>query len=187
MSGSKTAKKNGGTCKYIYTKGKKDGEECGKPARGDRCCDHNENKKKYIKKYNDKKSTRNTRDGHKLKIKKLKTIAISKIKKMHIPYQFRLKKYEEIGKKWFKKYYAMMSIIEPDNEKLLKFQEKNNFNTFGVYATEFSQMQEYTEKDIARISNKMEKMLKDKNKIIIKLRQYKEYLEIIEKRISKNE
>lgn len=187
MSGSKTSKKNGGVCKYIYTKGKKDGEECGKPARGNRCCDHNENKKKYIKKYNDKKSTRNARDGHKLKLKKLKTIAISKIKKLYVPMQFRMKRHEELAKDWLKKYFAMLRIIDPKHEKLQNFLERNTYNPFGVYSEKFSQLREYSNEEIAKIKMNMEKMLNEKNKIVNKIKQYKEYIDIVEKRIAKGE
>lgn len=185
MSGSKTSKKNGGICKYIFTKGKRDGEECGKPARGDRCCDHNDSKKNYIKKYNDKKSKRNTRDLHKLKVKKLKKMSINKIVKIHQSLRLRCRKFEQCGFDWQKKYFAMIRIIDPNNENLKIFQEKRNFNTFGVYADKFSQLREYSDSEIKKISEKIKKMLEDKNKIILKLKQYKEYLDIVEKRLSK--
>lgn len=212
MSGSKTSRKNGNTCKHVFIKGKREGEVCGAPSRGDFCKNHNQHRKDYTQKFFDKKAKLNLKDKHKLKVRKLKKMQvgsnykISRVKKMLLNQQLYLKKWEELGintlamilviktrilgmeisKELGKQVKAAMNCgkankIATDHivfvSKLIKQNKKN-----PDYKEEdgFELPEEY----IIKFNKKIERLEVKKNKIISKIKQYKEYILIIEKKIT---
>lgn len=190
MSGSKTSKKNGCTCKYVYVKGKKDGEICGAPSRGDFCKNHNKNRKEYNKKYFNKKAIRNLRDKHKIRIRKFKKMQVeSKIKLIkvmaqHTSFGMTIKKWEAEAKSLLGEFFVIKLILGTDKENkyenFLSFSEKGNklYEKYIINKKDKNGDDIY-EPNIEELNERLEKLERNKLIIIKKIKQYGEYIDIL--------
>lgn len=205
MKGSKTSKKNGSTCKYVYVKGKRDGEVCDQPCRGDYCKNHNKNHKKYMEKYIEKKKSRNSRDKYKMKINKLKKMQVnSKIKynsvlNMSCSHRLTALKWNDEANILISKYkvieYILNGFIGVDD---IDYHKKHSGKIMDIYDKCFTMKKEEEKKNEnnddyegfkvpgfikKKLNDQKIKLGKRKEFIIKKLKQYKEYNKIIDEKI----
>jgi len=182
MSGSKTLRKqtnsNGGKCKYVFKKGDKEGETCGRNCRGDFCKDHNAHRQTYSKKYYTKKNNIASKKNYKDKIRKLKRMTVNKLRPM-IYYQLRLKKIEEEMKLFVKTMLGLglflkPKMYQPKIDDALKRRDEIGRNLSPVYK-EFTGTKEQAEK-------KFTKMTEDKEVLVKRYKKYKEICEIVEQK-----
>jgi hypothetical protein len=181
---SKSEKK----CQYVLKRGKREGEKCDRPSRGDFCKDHNENKKAYSKKYYSKKNQVNARSSHKSRLRKLKKISINKLPSV-VSFALRVKKIGEAAQMLIKQTIGVGLVANPEKyEKKLEaiIEKKGEGYDYRKYGRVPDHIYiEYTGKE-EHAKKKLEELLKDADRMKKRLAKYNEILAIIEKRHEEN-
>jgi hypothetical protein len=177
---SKTTK----TCGYIFKRGKKEGEKCNRPSKGDLCGDHNTKKKEYSKKYYTKKNSKRKQITHRERVLRFKKCVITKLPTANYCL-LRVKSIEEAAKLLYMQILGVGLIAWPEkyeelvNSKIEK--DKTNKNIIPTkHYIEFTGPEESAKK-------KLTELLIDRDNIVVRLKQAKELCEIVEKRLEENE
>lgn len=192
MTGSKSVQHNGGKCKYVIKKGKREGDICDAPCRGDFCKNHNSNRQIYVKKYTNKKAIVNLKDVNKLRLRKLKKMQIGSSQK-YKQVEGLLKSYLYTHKKWHRKGNSLVQewktikhILDRDYEVSEKIENQIIQSTTKVshlWTQYITLKQEPTIKEREKFNKKLEKLLVRRNHIMLKIKQYGEYINIIESKM----
>lgn len=177
---SKSSKK----CGYVFLKGKREGEKCGKSCRGDFCGDHNPKKKEYSKKYYHKKNTKRGTMTHKQRIRKLKKCVIDKLPSENYC-NLRIRNIVEAGKELYMTTLGVGLIADPEKyESLIEKKIKKDRNNPNIIPTkhyiEFTGSQE-------NASKILDKLLRDRDTLIRRLKNMQEILQIVKTRLENKE
>lgn len=170
-------------CSYVFLKGKKEGEQCKRPCKGDLCGDHNKKKKEYSKKYYSKKNAKRSKITHKQKMRRLKNCVTDKLPSVNFCL-LRKRSIEEAAKKLYMKILGVGLIANPEKyeplveEKINK--DKNNENIIPtLHYIEYNGAEDRAEK-------KLKELLEEKETMVRRLKQAKEICELVEKRHFEN-
>lgn len=168
------------SCSYVLLKGKREGELCGRPCRGDLCGDHNKNKKEYSKKYYKKKNDKRGKMTHKQKIRRLQMCTINKLPSLNYC-GLRIKGIEEAAKELIMRILGIGIIADPENyehklEEKIKRDRENDKIIPSKHYIEFA-----GDKDLAK--EELTKMLDKRDLLVKRLKQANEIYDVVEDRL----
>jgi hypothetical protein len=124
------------SCQYVFKQGKREGDKCGKPCRGDYCKDHNSHKTAYNKKYYEKKNEVKAKSTFKEVLRKFKRMSITKLKSM-AHYDRNLKNANDDARVLIRRVLGIRYFLDPEvyqeliDEKL-KNQVVRNINKIYI-------------------------------------------------------
>ncbi len=194
---SKTNKKNGSFCTFIMLRGEREGKKCNNPCRGDRCKYHNEKRQKYIAKQNKSKQRKGNKDTHKKILRKCKTINIKNLGAYLLKMGLRQKRIECIARDMIYHSRALNNVLNIESERLTEMKTKCNAQElYGPYKSKYPIDQlvrdkdgesswvpiEYKPSEIEKFKKRLAEILKKKEPLITKLKQSRQYINILEKR-----
>jgi regulator of PEP synthase PpsR (kinase-PPPase family) len=161
MSGSKTERvKNTKKCKYIFVRGKKEGEKCNAICKSDFCKNHNQHRKEYAKKYYSKNNNKITKDNFKEKIRKLKKMVPTKLKSMKY-YIYICKSIENACTDLLQKIIGVGLICKPDKfEKIVNERIKKYEATGRKIYKEFQGTEEVAQKEYDKLIKERDRLLR---------------------------